>query len=171
MSNCFSCNAAVNLPYPPIQPERRNCKYAQEMLSNVGGSNSEMSAVSLYFYNSVILDPDYAIFAKCFHDISIVEMHHLDMFADLAYKMGEDPRLWSKCDCQMTYWTPAYNKYPRKICDVIVNSIKAEEAAIQKYRKQSESIYDANIVSILKRIILDEERHIEIFRGMMDQCC
>jgi bacterioferritin len=71
----------------------------------------------------------------------------------------------------MTYWTPAYNKYPRKICDVIANSIKAEEGAIKKYRKQSETICDANIVSILKRIILDEERHIEIFRSMIDRCC
>lgn len=171
MNSCFYCKAAADLPYPPIQPESRNCKYAQEMLSNVGGSNSEMTAVSLYFYNAVILDPDYAAFAKCFHDISIVEMHHMDMFADLAFKMGEDPRLWSKCNCQNVYWTPAYNQYPRRICDVILNSIKGEEAAIQKYKRQSEMICDANIVCILKRIIIDEELHIEIFRNMMARCC
>ncbi len=168
MNNNFYCNPTVNLPYPAIQPESRNCEYAREMLSNVGGSNSEMTAVSLYFYNSVILDPCYSSFAKCFHDISIVEMHHMDMFADLAYNMGEDPRLWSRRNHKMTYWTPAYNKYPREICDVIMNSIDGERAAIKKYRGQADFIKDANIVSILNRIILDEERHIKVFENMLD---
>lgn len=167
MSNCFDCSAAVNLPYPAIKPESKNYRYALEMLSNVGGSNSEMTAVSLYFYNSVILDPTYALFAKCFHDISIVEMHHMDMFADLAFKMGADPRLWSKCNNKMVYWTPGYNQYPREIRSLIVNSIKGEEAAIQKYKCQAEFIRDDNIVKILNRIILDEERHIEIFCNML----
>ena len=71
----------------------RDSAYA--MLSNVGSNNSEMTAVSLYFYNSVILNPVYADFAQCFHKISIVEMHHLHIFASLSFQMGLDPRLWS----------------------------------------------------------------------------
>lgn len=168
MHDCFDCNAAVNLPYPDIQPEGQNCRYARAMLSNVGGSNSEMTAVSLYFYNSVILDPDYSFIAKCFHEISIVEMHHLDMFADLAYMLGEDPRLWTNHNQRKIYWTPKYNQYPREIRAVIINSINGEEAAIQKYRSQIGFIKDPNIISILNRIILDEERHIEIFHNMLN---
>lgn len=167
MSNGFTCNTSVNLPYPAVQPESKNPEYARAMLSNVGSCNSEMTAVSLYFYNSVILGSSYADIAKCFHEISIVEMHHLDMFADLAYKMGADPRLWTEQNRKKSYWTPAYNKYPRKIRDVIINSIKGEEAAIQKYNCQAGTIQDANIVSILRRIIMDEERHIEIFNNML----
>lgn len=164
----FTCIAAVNLPYPAIRPDSRSRIYAQEILSNVGGSNSEMTAVSLYFFNSVILDPDYASFAKCFHEISIVEMHHLDMFADLAYTLGAEPRLWSMRNRRKVYWTPAYNRYPHEIHEVITNSIDGEEAAIQKYKNQSEFIKDANIVDILNRVILDEERHIEIFKKMLE---
>ncbi|XAH73101.1 ferritin family protein [Kineothrix sp. IPX-CK] len=167
MSNNFTCNISVNLPYPEIQPESQNPQYALAMLSNVGSSNSEMTAVSLYFYNSVILDPLYVNFAKCFHEISIVEMHHLNIFADLAFKMGADPRLWSVQNRRKAYWTPAFNQYPREIRSIIVNSIKGEEAAIRKYRSQTSVIRDANIKSILERIILDEERHIEIFNNML----
>ncbi len=167
MNNDFTCNISVNLPYPAIQPECHNPEYAYAMLSNVGSSNSEMTAVSLYFYNSVILNPIYADFAMCFHKISIVEMHHLDMFAELTYKMGVDPRLWSVQNRKKTYWTPAYNHYPREVTEVIINSIKGEEAAIQKYRYQADTIRDSNIVNILHRIILDEERHIEIFNSML----
>lgn len=164
----FVCKAAVNLPYPSVRPESQNPEYARAMLSNVGSGNSEMTAVSLYFYNSVILDPGYAGFARCFHEISIVEMHHLDLFADLAFKMGADPRLWSVQNRRKSYWTPAFNNYPREIRSVIGNSIKGEEAAIQKYKKQASAIRNANIVEILNRIIMDEERHLEIFHSMLD---
>lgn len=167
MNTCFGCNAALNLPYPTIQPQSKSCKYARAMLSNVGDSNSEMTAVSLYFYNSVILDTNYSCFAKCFQDIAVTEMHHLDIFAELAYKLGEDPRLWSDHNGRKAYWTPAFNQYPKEIRALISNSIKGEEAAIRKYRDQAKFIQDANIVSILNRIILDEELHIEIFKNMM----
>ncbi len=91
------------------------------------------------------------------------------MFADLAFQMGLDPRLWSIKNRKMVYWTPAYINYPREIKAVIYNSIKGENAAIQKYREQADTIRDANIVAILERIILDEERHIEIFNSMLEQ--
>ena len=167
MNNDFTCDVSVNLPYPPTQPESQNPEYALAMLSNIGSSNSEMTAVSLYFYNSVILEPSYTGFAKCFHEISIVEMHHLDMFAELAYKMGADPRLWTVQNRRKSYWTPAYNQYPRNVRDVIINSIKGEEAAIQKYNRQANTIQNSNIASILRRIVMDEERHIEIFNNML----
>ncbi len=167
--NEFFCNTAVDLPYPEVHTNSRNPQYAYAMLSNVGSSNSEMSAVSLYFYNSVILNPVYESFARCFNKISIVEMRHLDMFADLAFQMGLDPRLWSIKNKKMVYWTPAYNNYPNEVKAVIHNSIKGENAAIQKYRKQADMIKDANIAAILNRIILDEERHIVIFNSMLQQ--
>ena len=162
-------NVSLDLPYPPVYAETKKHDYAYAMLSNIGSSNSEMSAVSLYFYNSVILKSEYAEFARCFRDISIVEMHHLDIFSTLSYQMGLDPRLWSMRNNCNHYWSPSYNNYPKKIHEVIENSIKGEEAAIRKYIAQSESICDANIVENLERIILDEEHHIEIFYNMLSQ--
>mgnify|MGYP006866390731 FL=1 len=35
-------------PYPPVQAVGKNRRYAEAMLDNVGGSNSEMSAVAVY---------------------------------------------------------------------------------------------------------------------------
>lgn len=164
----LGCNVTIDLPYPPIQPESCRMEYANAMLSNVGSDHSEMSAISLYFYNSVILDSEYAEFAQCFHKISIVEMHHMDIFAKLAFRMGQDPRMWNVRNQRKCYWTPSYNCYPVRIREVIENSLKGELAAIQKYTKQSQTICDKNIVEILKRIILDEQQHVEIFRHMLE---
>lgn len=166
-----ACKVNLDLPYPPIQLEHSKPEYALAMLSNIGSSNSEMNAVSLYFYNSVILEPDYAELAKCFHQISVVEMHHLKIFGNLAYQLGADPRLWSVQNRSKRYWTPAYNRYPRSLRMVIENSIRGEVATVQKYTRQAETICDANIVEILKRIILDEQHHIEILHTILDDVC
>ena len=163
------CNVTIDQPYPPIRPESRDPAYARAMLSNVGSDNSEMSAISLYFYNSVILDAKYAEFAQCFHIVSIVEMHHLDIFAKFACQMGLDPRLWCERNRRETYWTPAYNQYPREVRAVVENAIMGEKAAIRKYERQCETIRDKNIVENLQRIILDERRHIEIFDSMLER--
>lgn len=163
------CNVKLDTPYPPVQAKNKCKEYAYAMLSNIGSSNSEMSAISLYFYNSVILDNEYADFAKCFHSISIVEMHHLDIFAKLAYQMGLDPRLWSLKNNKKFYWTPSYNCYPKEIRKVIENSINGEKDAIKKYTSQAKIIKDANIVENLERIIIDEKHHIEIFDTMLEK--
>ncbi len=163
------CDAVLNLPYPPIRTQSRRPEYARAMLSNIGSDNSEMGAVSLYFYNSVILKPEHEAFAQCFHQISMVEMHHLDIFATLAFQMGMDPRLWCMRDRGRCYWTPAYNRYPREIRALIVNALRGEQSTIRKYTRQAEVIRDPDIVEILNRIILDERHHVELFRTMLDQ--
>ena len=48
-------NYLINKPYPKIQNIQPNPQYASMMLSNLGGLHSEMNAVSLYFYNHIIL--------------------------------------------------------------------------------------------------------------------
>ena len=157
----------LDLPYPPVQPETHRKEYAYAMLSNVGSDNSEMSAVSLYFYNSILLSPQHAAFARCFHQISIVEMHHLDIFASFAHQMGLDPRLWSVQGGRFHFWTPASNRYPQQLPALLQNAIQGELAAIGKYRRQAETIQDANIVANLQRIIQDEEHHVRLFRSML----
>ena len=169
MNHCpQECDVLLDLPYPPIQPNSCRPDYARALLSNAGGRNSEMGAVSLYFYNSVVLDPCYADLARCFHKISVVEMHHLNIFASFANKMGLDPRLWEQTPQGNRYWSPAYNCYPRTPRALVENSLQAELAAIEKYSRQAEIICDDNIRENLNRIILDEQQHVKIFREMLE---
>lgn len=65
----------------------KNPAYAKAMLDNIGGLNSEMSAISLYVYNNLILEEKKEI-AAIFHKVSIVEMHHLEIFGKLALLLG-----------------------------------------------------------------------------------
>ena len=154
-------------PYPPVTVECPNLRYANVMLSNIGSCNSEMSAVSLYFYNSVILTENRKDFANVFHKISIVEMHHLNIFSQLAYMLGADPRLWTYRGRSARYWSPACNHYPRPMDALLKNALQGEQNTIAVYQKQAGLIQDHCITDLLNRIILDEQVHVSIFQAML----
>lgn len=98
-------------PYPPVRAESVNPAYARVMLDNIGGNNSEMSAISLYVFNHLITgyNPDVS---AVFHKVSIVEMHHLDIFGKLALQLGEEPRLWTQHGCKRYTGPPAATSIP-----------------------------------------------------------
>lgn len=161
---------ASELPYPPITISSKNLVYARTMLDNMGGENSEMSAVSLYLYNQLVTE-DKQELSLAFHKISIVEMRHLKIFGSLARMLGEDPRLWTQHGVKKSYWTPGYNRYPPRLPALLQNAIAGEKAAVAKYQRQCSQIKDPCITEILRRIILDEELHIQIYQQMFQTYC
>ena len=42
-------------PDPVVRVQEKNHLYGRMMLDNIGGFNSEMSAISLYVYNNLLL--------------------------------------------------------------------------------------------------------------------
>lgn len=169
-------------PYPAIQVDEKSKRYAHAMLSNIGSRHSEISTITLYVYNSTITKEAAEDISHCFHKISIVEMHHLSIFAQLAYLLGADPRLWSaerkkggmslwhSNGYEMKYWNAGYNSYAVQLPQMLKNAIAGERKAIEIYRKQCEWIKDENIRSNLERIILDEELHVKILCQLHQEC-
>lgn len=154
-------------PYPPIDCSIKNSMYARIMLDNMAGNRSEMSAISLYTYNQLITDEHKEI-AEMFHKISIVEMHHLYIFGTLAKQLGADPRLWTSRHNRAVYWSPGFNQYPKALPQLIEHSLQEERFAVEKYTKQLNVIKDEVIIRNLKRIILDEELHVNILENYLN---
>ncbi len=169
MDNSIKCSVAE--PYPPVQVCGPNPSYAKAMLFNVGSCISEMSAISLYIYNSIAITDSYPDAADLFHRISIVEMRHLNIFGQLAALLGADPRLWRCTNRGNIYWNPGYNEYPREIASMIRYAISGEKKTIDNYRRQASWINDPNIVASLNRIILDEEYHNKLLQALYDDIC
>lgn len=153
-------------PYPPLQVQQPNRCYALEMLDNLGGRDSEMSAVGLYFYNHLVTSGEVA---DLFHRISIMEMRHLEIFGRLALQLGADPRLWSCTKGQPRYWSPAYNQYSRGLRPLLETAIDHEKKAIAKYERQTQCIQDPYVVEILQHIIADEEEHLHTLIQLRDR--
>lgn len=159
----------TELPYPPIHTSERNMNYERLMLDNIAGSNSELSTISLYFYNSLITNKQYPEISSAFREIMFTEIRHMEIFGTIATQLGADPRWWSWRANKNMYWTPGYNTYTMRLKDILSNAIKHENASIDKYTKQAASIRDMNIVENLHRIIIDEKKHVEIFTGLFNK--
>lgn len=155
--------------YPPIQAQGRNQRYAAAMLSNLGGANSEMTAVSQYFYDHLVTAGSPEV-SEAFRDISVVEMHHLEIFGALALQLGADPRLWSVQQGRRSWWSPDYVHYARKLGPLLHGALQAEHAAIRKYQNQTRWIRDENVLENLRRVILDEEQHVQILTCLCERC-
>lgn len=160
----------ITQPYPLICAERPNRVYAGAMLDNIGGCNSEMSAVSLYFFNHLAAHRLEEV-AKVFHDISMSEMRHLEIFGTLARQLGETPRLWTRRGEGKVYWSPGCNHYPTALRPMLTNAISTEKAAVRKYEAQAKFIRDANVVENLRRIIADERLHITMLTQLYRKYC
>lgn len=140
------------------------------MLSNVGGSTSEISAVARYLY-SYVTQEEWGEVSDCLRHIAMVEMHHLDIFARLSRQLGEDPRLWTLSRGQRRYWTPEYLRYPRRLEQVLRFAAEEERATIQKYTRQAMWIEDENVRANLWRIIADEELHVQALTCLIESYC
>ncbi len=159
----------LDIPYPSIKGLDLNVTYGQMLLSNLGGTVSEMSAISLYIYNAVLLETQWPELSTAFLSISQTEMKHLQLFSRMCSMLGVDPRLW---DCQndfLEYWSPGYNVYPRQIKTMLENAIISENHAIQNYEYQLRCIQEPIIQSVLNRIILDEKHHVHILENFLNE--
>lgn len=161
---------AASTPYPPVRANERNPLYGRMMLDNMGGQHSEMSTVSIYLYNNLLIDEDDRL-SGIFKKVSIVEMQHLHIFGQIARLMGEHPRLWTHQGNQMRYWTPMYNHYELELKPLLRSSAEREKMTVQKYQAQCDKIQDTYIKECLKRIIIDEELHVKLFESLYEEYC
>lgn len=152
-------------PYPEVKAGEKNRRYGMAILSNVGGGISEMTAVADYLYGRFTQRSEVA---DCLGHIAVVEMHHLAIFSELSRQLGEDPRLWSPFRGGRKYWTPEYQRYPRQLDQSLRYLLEEEENAIRKYTQQALWIQDENVVENLRRIIADEEVHVQVLKGLME---
>ena len=155
-------------PYPPAQMQAKNPAYAEMMLGNIGGINSEMTAAAHYRYNhQMTLDLDMRL-AELFHQYSIVEMHHLDLFSRLARLLGADPRMWQSCGCKKQYWHAGYVDYGFcDLRDMLRKALQEELGAIKKYTAQANCIADPYVQAVLLRIIEDERAHADTWEELL----
>ncbi len=171
IQECKKIRAAVDMPYPPVRVEGKNRRYGYAMLQNMSGRESEFSTITQYIYDGFVardmLNKEEA--AKIFQQISIVEMHHLSIFGQLACLLGVEPRFWSlkqgRQNC-MQYWNAGYNTYEMNYLRLLKEAIKGEQQAIYQYQSQCKWIRDEYVQENLQRIIKDEELHVEILQKM-----
>ncbi len=153
------------LPFPPIKVQAKNLEYASLLMNDYAGFISEFTSLSQYFYHYLVNETvDFEI-ANMLKNISLVETLHLDILGKLIKMLGGDPKYYA----EENYWTAEYITYGDNILKQLEADLQNELDAIANYRKTISQIQDPYIVSVLQRIILDEEVHVRLFEKAIEK--
>jgi len=162
-------NPTLEIPYPKIEISNKDIDLGYKLLNVYAGRVSELSAINQYSFQSFYLNK-YKDLSNILMEISEVEMHHLKILADLICALGLIPYYVTyNCSYEAIPWNADYVDYTTDYRNMLLSNINSEVTAIKDYNKLIYETNDPNIKDILKRIIMDEERHIEIFSELLRQ--
>ncbi len=149
-----------NAPYPEIKVAGKNKHYANLLKISYASLVSELTAISQYMYHHLemkSLDPEIADLVQ---KIATVEGEHLNMLGQLIILLGEKPIYHSRDG----FWRASFVKYGYDILDQLESDLESEYIAIDQYNKIIQQINDRYVNAVLRRIILDEEGHVQFFK-------
>jgi len=158
----------INLPYPKVEVQKKDPNLAYHILKLYAGNLSELTAVNQYSFQGIYLN-DYKDLSKILENISIVEMRHLKILGELIEKLGLIPYYATYNNNKPIPWNSDYVNFTINYREMLVSDINGENDAIKEYKKIINMTDDSNIKAIINRIILDEERHIEILKKLLSQ--
>ena len=158
----------IDLPYPEVMVEEKNPYYADLLSWDYAGRGSELTAVMLYSYQHFDKFKENKEFAKIIAEIAEVEMKHLELLGETIKLLGKEP-VYKTCestrgDCIM--WSATNVDYETNLKEMLEVNIKSESTAIKTYTNHRKIIKDKYIKELISRILLDEQRHLEIFKTL-----
>lgn len=155
----------IKKPYPELLNTGEDMKTVM-ILKNLASSRAgELAGVMIYIYQSVVADKTNEEIAEIFEEIGVVEMMHLDMLMHAITMFGGIPKY---DDAQNNFFNTAGLNYSVKLKDMLENNIRAESVAIENYEMAIKRVENQSLKDLFKRIIEDEQRHIEIFKRIRD---
>ena len=157
-----------SLPYPPLEVEEPNAQYARMLGNDLASAKSEMTSICQYLYHSWTLPKSVDDIPTIMRRIAEVEMHHFDMLGQLIVKLGGNPRYMS-INKRPQFWQGRMVVCSRTPAMALKDDMVLEQSTIAVYRGQVSAIRDHHIVAVLRRILIDEEIHLAIFRYLFSQ--
>ena len=155
-------------PYPPVKVAGPDLAAAQLLSQSLAGRQSELSSVTQYLYQSWALYRIAPEAGETMRRLAVVEMRRLDLLGELILLLGGDPRYRAANGAEAVYWDggmPSYCTNPRR---AMALNLEAELDAAARYRAQAAQIDDPYVAALLRRLLLDEEQHVLIFRHLLE---
>ncbi|MDP4161433.1 MAG: LysM peptidoglycan-binding domain-containing protein [Bacillota bacterium] len=146
--------ACAEIPEP-------NFTYALWLYEAYAGKDSELTAITTYLYQAVLLDrPE---FDTLLRPIAYDEMRHLEKLALALRHLGVDPRYGSLSRGHWVDWRSRFVNYTSELCALLDANIEAEANDHREYLELARKIPIPEIQCILTELAADEERHYHLF--------
>lgn len=154
--------ASVQIPEPTYT-------YATWLYEAYAGKDSELTAITTYLYQAVILDrPE---FDALLRPIAYDEMRHLEKLALALRHLGVDPKYGALSSGHWLDWRSRFVDYTSDLCALLDSNIEHEAKDHREYLELAEKIPIPEIQCILTEMAADEERHYHLFCQAKQQFC
>ncbi len=163
----YACEA----PYPPIQVAERNPRNLQYILPYFAAPHGELTALTQYCYQHWVVDAKLPDLSRDLMGISKVEMHHFDIFGRLIVLLGGDPKYAYLRNNRAAPWNGFLLSYQKDPKEMLLMNIKAEQDTINSYLRLAKELKDPYLCAVFKRLALDEEVHLNLFRKHLNELC
>lgn len=91
----------------------------------------------------------------------------MEMLGKVITLLGASPLYRTVNFNKIKFWCGYNVKSTQEITEFLKENIEGEKLAIKNYRIHITQIKDPKIIALLERIIIDEEKHIEIFNMLL----
>ncbi len=168
MRNCDQ-NFHLDIPYPRVQVDGPNQRHGMLLLQDYASATSELTGVCQYSYQSYYNQERNPDVAQLFLQIAQDDMRHLHMLGEMIYLLGVSPRYRViDLNCREHYWRASYVDSSKTLKKQLMEDIAGKQTAICNYQKRLQQIEDENIAAVLRRILLDEEHHMQLLQAAME---
>lgn len=143
--------------------------YATWLYEAYAGKNSELTAITTYLYQAVLLDhPD---FDALLRPIAYEKLQHLEKLALALRYLGVDPKYGALRSGHWIEWRANFVNYTSDLCSLLEANIAEEAKRHQEYLELALKIPIPEIQCILTEMATDVERHYHLFHQAKQQYC
>ncbi len=156
----------LDAPYPAIVSDEDDFYQAKCIVEDYSGKMGELTSVLEYMYYAYIcLNQNETALYEMFEGIAIAEMMHHKLLGTAIAKFGGNPIIGGEDE----YWDGSFVQYTMSVKEMLENSIKLEQIAIENYKKAISCTSNKSLVSLIERILADEYLHMEYFNKALKQ--
>ena len=164
MNSKIRALCTVSLPYPRIGAGKPDRRCAGMVMVPYIGQGGELASVMQYHYSYLICRRRRLnVMADVFACIAETELTHMNLLGDLIFALDGVPD-FRFADARGRF--AMLGDSPERL---LAAAISGEERSIRGYRRLIETAENPAVTEMAERIILDEERHLAIFRKLLSE--
>lgn len=156
------------VPYPELSNVVLDDKLGRMVYDAYSGSKSELTTILTYVYE-YLTNGDFDEVVTFLKIISKQEMKHLELLGEILVSLGMEPyymstygNKWCSDNVKTTFGC---------LEDMLKFNIEGEKEAIRGYQNLVEMCGNESIKAVIRRIIKDEENHVQIFEILRKKYC
>lgn len=156
----------ADAPYPELKNCVPNAQCVTILRNLANDRVGEFTAITQYTYQHVVSSKMSEEISKILEEISIVEMHHLELLCSAMMCFGAKPEFK---DGKGQWFSANYANYSPRLIDMLRANIKSESQAIYDYTCAADKVNNESLRQLFLRIAEDEKCHLQTFEELYKQ--